>query len=73
MTPDQAPTGQTGATSGTVLRVTVTDVLTGDTETAEIPAGDYLILCTDPCYLAGAQTYPKSGTHVLTIKGRTRP
>lgn len=53
-----------------VLRVTVTDVATGESETAEVPAGDYLLLTTAPCYVASTQAYPLKGTHVLTIKGR---
>lgn len=54
-----------------ILRVTVEDLETGDKETQELPAGEYFILCTSPCYVAGTQSYPGKGTHVLTIKGRT--
>lgn len=54
-----------------VLRVQVTDLLTGESETTEIPAGEYLILATDPCHVASVQAYPAKGTHVLTVKGRT--
>lgn len=52
------------------VRVTVLDHATGQTETKEIPPGEYLIICTAPCDVAHTQVYPKSGTHVLTIKGR---
>lgn len=52
------------------LRVTVEDIETGDTDTAEVPEGDYLIICHDPCYEAGIQVYPRTGTHVITVKGR---
>jgi hypothetical protein len=24
---------------------------------------------TEPCYISGIQTYPKRGTHVITVKG----
>jgi hypothetical protein len=54
------------------LRVTVLDEQTGDTDEASIPDGDYLLICTEPCHLAGTQAYPTKGTHVLTIKGRTK-
>lgn len=52
------------------LRVTVVDVETGDTETRDVPAGDYVIICADPCHVANTQVYPTKGTHVLTVKGR---
>lgn len=55
------------------LKVTVVDEQTGDAETQTVPDGDYLLIVTDPCYLAHTQTFPKSGTHQLTIKGRTAP
>lgn len=51
------------------LRVTVTDIETGETDTAEVVEGDYLLICHHPCYEASIQTYPTKGTHVLTIKG----
>lgn len=54
-----------------VLRVTVEDVETGEQQTTELPAGEYLVIATDPCHVASTQAYPTSGTHVLTIKGRT--
>jgi hypothetical protein len=52
------------------IRVTVEDLTTGETETVEVPLHEYYLLCTGDCHVASAQTYPKSGTHVLTIKGR---
>lgn len=51
------------------IRVTVLDQETGDTETIDVPDGEYLILCTDPCRLDHVQEYA-NGTHVLTVKGR---
>lgn len=56
-----------------VLRVTVTDLATGETESTEIPSGEYLVVTTKPCHVATTQAYPTKGTHVLTIKGRTAP
>ena len=50
------------------IRVEVTDLETGDKATQVVVDGDYLILCTDPCYVDGIQTYPAKGTHVLTVK-----
>lgn len=46
------------------------DEQTGDTSTEVVPDGDYLLIVTDPAYVANIQTYA-NGTHVLTIKGRT--
>lgn len=54
-----------------ILRVTVEDLETGDKESKEMPAGEYFILTTSPCYVAHTNSYPQKGTHVLTIKGRT--
>lgn len=50
------------------IRVTVVDLLTGDTETVEV-GDDYLLIAAGSCYLDGTQVYG-NGTHVLTIKGR---
>lgn len=52
-----------------VLRVEVTDLTSGETRTEHVVAGDYLLLATDPCHVAGMQAYPTKGTHVITIKG----
>ncbi len=51
------------------IRVTVEDLLTGDTESQEI-SDDYVIVAAGTCRVAGVQAYPKSGTHVITVKGR---
>ena len=51
------------------LTVTVRDNETGDTETAKVSDGDYLLICAEPCRLHFTQAFPKSGTHQLTIKG----
>lgn len=55
----------------TVLRVTVEDMATGARETSDVPAGEYLLICTAPCYESSVQAYPAKGTHVITVKGRT--
>ena len=56
-----------------VLRITCTDLATGESETTEIPAGEYVLLTTEPCHVAHMQAFPAKGTHVVTIKGRTAP
>lgn len=52
------------------LTVTVRDNETGETETKEVLDNDYLLICTGSCYEDSLQVYPKSGTHVITIKGQ---
>jgi hypothetical protein len=59
-----------GVTTEPVLRITVTDLASGQTETAEIPSGEYLLLATAPCHVAHTNAHA-NGTHVITIKGRT--
>jgi hypothetical protein len=54
------------------VRVTVFDEQTGDTEETVVPAGEYLLIVTNPAYLAHTAAHA-NGTHVLTIKGRTAP
>lgn len=54
------------------LRVTVTDVETGDTDSCDVAQGDYLLICHDPCYLDSTQVPGNGSTHVLTVKGRTK-
>lgn len=50
------------------IRVTVED-MSGEQETsvAEVE-DDYILVCAGKVYLSHIQTYPKSGTTVLTIK-----
>lgn len=50
-----------------MIRVTVLDTETGDTDTAEIK-DDYIIVCAGSRYVAGTQLYPRSGTCVITVK-----
>lgn len=52
------------------LRVTVLDVETGETDTAEVKAGDYILVCAEPCHLHYTQVHRAGETHVLTVKGR---
>jgi len=55
------------------LHVTVTDVEIGDTDTVEVPEGDYLLVCHEPCHLHHTNAYA-NGTHVThhqRPKGRT--
>lgn len=49
------------------LNVNVTHAETGDSDSATVVEGDYLILCHEPCRLDGIQRYA-NGTVVLTIK-----
>lgn len=51
------------------LHIVVEDKETGEMSEAEIPEGDYLIICHNPCHVAHTAAYG-NGTHVLTIKGR---
>jgi hypothetical protein len=50
------------------IRVTVVDLKTGDSETAEIEPGNYVLVCAEPAYIAHTQAHG-NGTHVLTVKG----
>lgn len=52
------------------IKVTVEDTETGETEPTIVE--DYLLIVAGSCYLATRQAYP-NGTHVLTVKGATRP
>lgn len=52
------------------IRVTVTDLDSGESETAVI-SDSYVLTCAGSCYLAHTQSYA-NGTVVLTVKGRRR-
>jgi len=52
------------------LTVTVVDNVDGSSQTAEVLDDDYFILTTGSCYVHYTQVYPKTGTHILTIKGQ---
>lgn len=49
------------------VKVTVYDPRTGETETADLPANDYILLLGERMELSGMQMYG-NGTRVLTIK-----
>lgn len=53
------------------IRVTVEDLEKGTTESIVVPMNEYWLITTGTCFLAHVNAYPKSGTCVLTIKGRT--
>jgi hypothetical protein len=50
------------------IRVTVTDLETGESQSAEI-TDNYVLICAGSAYRSGVQVFPKAGTHVVTIKG----
>lgn len=52
------------------FRVTVEDLEEGTTETLEMPAGEYFILTTEPCYVGHTQVFGGGKTVQVTIKGR---
>lgn len=54
---------------GKGFRVTVEDLETGEKSAMHVHPGDYVLIPFEPCHRAGVQAYPKSGTHVITIKG----
>jgi hypothetical protein len=49
------------------IRVVITDLDTGETETAEI-MDDYLLITAGSAYRSGYTVYG-NGTHVVTVKG----
>lgn len=53
------------------IEVTVRDLETGDVETKVIE-NDYLLVTAGTAHTTHIETYPKAGTHVLTIKGVAR-
>ena len=54
-----------------MLRITVEDLATGETQSRDLPSGDYFLLTAEPAYVDGIRVF-KNGTHLVTIKGRTR-
>jgi hypothetical protein len=53
-----------------VVRIVVTDLATGESETQDVADNDYWILTTGACHVSHTQVFPTKGTHILTIKGR---
>lgn len=54
------------------IRVTVLDTESGETSTEEIE-DNYILVTAGSCYRDGVQVYPKTGTHVVTVKGIGKP
>ena len=52
-----------------MILITVRDGDTGHREEIDF-MDDYVITTAGTCYVANIQTYPKTGTHVITVKGR---
>ncbi|GAA0738499.1 hypothetical protein Drose_04490 [Dactylosporangium roseum] len=50
------------------FRVTVEDLVTGDKQVMEFAPGDYVLIPFAPCRREHITAYPKSGTHVITIR-----
>lgn len=53
-----------------MIRVTVTDLDTGESDSRDID-NDYVLVNAGSAYLASIQTYA-NGTHQLTVKGVKR-
>ncbi len=49
------------------LKVTVSDVETGEVLGEQVIYDDYVLICAGHPYLSNTQTYA-NGTHVLTVK-----
>ena len=54
---------------GSGIFVTVRDSVTGEEQTVEVPADDYVLIPVGKCHLANTAVHA-NGTHVLTLKGR---
>lgn len=50
------------------FRVTVEDLKTGEKQCMIVAEGDFMLIPFAPCYLAGSQRWPKSGTVQVTLK-----
>ena len=53
-----------------ILRVTAEDLETGDKETWDVPAGEYVLVTTTPCYVSHTQVWGGGTTVQVTIKDR---
>lgn len=51
------------------IEVTVKDLETGVSNRVVI-WDDYIVVTAGSCHVSHTQAFPKSGTHILTIKGR---
>jgi hypothetical protein len=52
------------------LRIVVTDLETSETQTVDLPMGEYFLVTTEPCYVSHTQVFGAGKTVQLTIKGR---
>lgn len=52
-----------------IIRVTATDIESGESGTREIETVDYCLIVTEPLYLAGEQRHD-NGTITITLKRR---
>lgn len=50
------------------IRVTVTDLATGKSQSTEI-IDDYVLVTAGTCGVSSLQKYPSTGTHSITVKG----
>lgn len=53
-----------------IIRVTATDLGTGETDTVDLRPGMHVLICAEPTYVAHEQRYPLKGTTILTLKRR---
>lgn len=54
------------------LRISITDLDAGTTETKHIDDGEYLLVLADPCVVVDSHQMT-DGRHQLIIAGATRP
>lgn len=53
---------------GNGTRVTAQSVDNPAETESRVIKDDYNLICDGDCYISGIQAYPKSGTHVITVK-----
>ena len=53
-----------------IIRVTATDLETGETQTYDTPAGEYVLIVTYPAYVSHTQLWAGGKTVQVTIKDR---
>lgn len=53
-----------------VIKVTATDIETGESGTREVGAGDYIVIPVEPLYVHGEQRHA-NGTITITLKRRS--
>lgn len=52
------------------LTVTVVDNETGDTDSAQVADGDYIVIVADPCRIEGVTSHDGGERHVIYIEDR---